>query len=414
MVTRFILEVRGQIPPLPPVSSVPYIPQTLGSTETCQHFKIVLLASNHKARYVMRTLKLYKNREARIVKQFEFQFSGDLSSPAEMSLFIDLARKVRTLHADDDCPLLVHCSQEAKIGLYIGLSVLLEEASSQECVNVAKCVEKIRKRRPQLIKTEREYRVLYETLNEALKSEAYVCKRESLKTKLETKMDIIAEEYQRIQKLLMKAESNEGGLRTKDSLTHGLTGPDGFHILDSYKRAGQFIIGSALKEHQVEAFWKMIWPEDIKVIAMLGSQTTGCIPDADTKTITVGEILVERTSSESNELVQVVELKVNGRSVNLMIVNNWADGELDGQPDYNSLLYYQRVVENQIQGETEGRICVIESKRLETARFFVAAYIAIEKVRAELLVDVYGAVLAVQSKESISHFSLQQVTVASQ
>ncbi|XP_067932609.1 receptor-type tyrosine-protein phosphatase U-like [Watersipora subatra] len=180
------------------VSSVPYIPQTLGSTETCHHFKIVLLASNHKARYVMRTLKLYKNREARILKQFEFQFSGDLSSPAEMSLFIDLARKVRTLHADDDCPLLVHCSQEAKIGLYIGLSTLLEEASSQECVNVAKCVEKIRKRRPQLIKTEREYRVLYETLNEALKNEAYVCKRESLKTKLETKMDIIAEEYQTV------------------------------------------------------------------------------------------------------------------------------------------------------------------------------------------------------------------------
>ncbi|XP_067932719.1 receptor-type tyrosine-protein phosphatase T-like [Watersipora subatra] len=214
------------------VSSVPYIPQTLGSAEICQNFRIVLLASDQKARYVMRTLKLHKKSEALIVKQFEFQLFGDLSSPAEMSFFVEFAKKVRILHADDDCPLLVHCSQEAKMGLYIGLSILLEEANTQECVDVVRCVKKIRERRPQLIRTEREYVILYEALDEALKSEAYVCKRKSLKKKLETKMDIIAEEY------------------------------------EGYKRTGQFVIGSALKEHQVEAFWKMIWSEDIKVIAI--------------------------------------------------------------------------------------------------------------------------------------------------
>ncbi|XP_067932708.1 receptor-type tyrosine-protein phosphatase epsilon-like [Watersipora subatra] len=346
-------------------------------------------------------------KEALIVKQFEFQLSGGLSSPAEMSFFTELVRKVRVLHADDDYPLLVHCSQEAKTGLYIGLSILLEEASSRECVNVAKCVEKIRKKRPQLIRTEREYGILYEALDEALKIEAYLCKKESLKKKLETKMDIIAEEYQRIKKRLMKAESNESGLQTKDSLTHGLTGSAGFHILDGYARASQFIIGSALTEHQMEAFWKMVCSKNIKVIVMLEFQTAGCIPDSDKTSITLDDIVIERTTSESNELIQLVELIVNGRSVNLMIVNNWADGELDGQPDYNSLLYYLRVVESQIQGDTKGTICVIESERLGTARFFVAAYNAIEKVRAELLVNVYGAVLAVQSKDSISHFSLE-------
>ncbi|XP_067935282.1 receptor-type tyrosine-protein phosphatase epsilon-like [Watersipora subatra] len=90
-----------------------------------------------------------------------------------------------------------------------------------------------------------------------------------------------------------------------------------------------------------------------------------------------------------------------------MKIKVWADGEVKDLPDYSSLLYYLSAVERQVQGDTEGKICVMDSENGRKADIFIAAYNAMKKLNAEQLVDVYGSVLDVRSRSSNSVFTME-------
>ncbi|XP_067932724.1 receptor-type tyrosine-protein phosphatase T-like [Watersipora subatra] len=392
------------------VPSLPYCPETIGSAMNCQCLKIVLLARDQKSRQVVRTLKVQKSvqthpgvtvqmgaiipiksfrdwpqkiylqeKETLAVKQFEFHSWDDLSSPAEINSFVEFVRKVRIFKLCGSGPILVYSSnQEEKSGIFIGLSILLDEAKQRGTVNVTDCVKRFRERRPQLISSEIEYTLLYKVLEEALKCETFLCEKKYLERKLKTDMDSVLKEYQ------------------------------------SYKRKDQFLTVSLSEEHQPEIFWKMVVSEDIQIIVLLDSEMSmdRFHPHLDGTSILFDDVVVERSLSESNELIKWMNLCVNGKPVFLVVVNVWADGESNGQPDYSSLLYYLTVVESQVQGDTEGKICLMESKMLKKTAMFVAAYNAIEKIKAEQVVDVYGAVLVAWNSDAIFTFTVLQTSAS--
>ncbi|XP_067928276.1 receptor-type tyrosine-protein phosphatase epsilon-like [Watersipora subatra] len=106
-------------------------------------------------------------------------------------------------------------------------------------------------------------------------------------------------------------------------------------------------------------------------------------------------------------MIEIINITVNSQPVVLMKINVWADGEAKGQPYYSSLLYYLSAVERQVQYDTEGKICVMDSESERKVGIFVAAYNAMEKGNTEQLVDVYGSVLAVRSRNPNSVFTLE-------
>ncbi|XP_067931917.1 receptor-type tyrosine-protein phosphatase epsilon-like [Watersipora subatra] len=385
-------------------SSLSYCPETLGSLRNFQKFKVILLAIEQKSRYVARTLQIYKEKETLTVRQFEFQTWDELSSAVEMNSFVEFVRRVASLYSGHGSPILVHSSGgEEMSGVFIGLSILLEEAATTGNVNVMECTKRMRERRPQLIKTETEYSLLYEALNEVIQSETYICKKKALKRKLETEKTSILNEYKKIEMV-----TDQQRQHTKDSWTDSAAILDGFYFLDSYRKRDQFIVGQAIEDHQSEAFWTIAISKNIQIIVILDSQQmSGFLPHSDETSVSFGKILVDRVNSKCNQMIEVINITVNGQPVVLMKINSWADGEVKGQPDNSSLLYYLSAVERQVQYDTGGKICVMDSESGRKADIFVAAYNAMEKGNAEQLVDVYGSVLAVRSRNPNSAFTLE-------
>ncbi|XP_067931929.1 receptor-type tyrosine-protein phosphatase delta-like [Watersipora subatra] len=322
-------------------SYLSYCPETLSSSVNFQNFKVVLFAIEQKSRYVARTLQIYKEKENLTVRQFEFQAWDELSSAVEMNSFVEFVRRVTGLYSGHGSPILVHSSGgEEMSGVFIGLSILLEEADTTGTVNVIECVKEMRKRRSQLIKTETEYSLLYEALMEAIESEAYVCKKKALKRKLETEQTSILNEYKKIEMV-----TDQRRQHMEDSWADSAARLNGFYFLDSYRKRDQFIVGQAIEDHQSEAFWEMAISKNIQIIVILDSQQmSGFFPHSHETSVSFGKILIDR-----------------GQPVVLMKINVWADGEVKGQPDYSSLLYYLSAVEIHVQDDTEGKICVMDS-----------------------------------------------------
>ncbi|XP_067932189.1 receptor-type tyrosine-protein phosphatase kappa-like [Watersipora subatra] len=405
---------RGKIETHEKTSSFSYCPETLGSSVNFQNFKVVLLAMEQKSRYVVRTLKIYKEQETFTVRQFEFPPRDELNSAVEMNSFVEFVRKVRCLYSGHGSPILVHSScnnaisdifsgGEEMSGVFIGLSILLEEAETTGTVNVMECVKGMRERRPQLIKTETEYSLVYEALNEAIQSEAYVCERKALKRKLETEKTSNLNEYKKIEMV-----TDQRRQHTKDSWTDSAAMLDGFYFLDSYRKRDQFIGGQAIEDYQSEAFWEMTISKNIQIIVILDSQQmSGFFPHSDETSVSFGKILVDRVNSRCNQMIEVINITVNSQPVLFMKIKVWADGEVKGLPDYSSLLYYLSAVERQVPHDTEGKICVMDSESGRKAVVFVAAYSAMEKGNTEQLVDVYGSVLAVRSRNRNSVFTVE-------
>ncbi|XP_067932129.1 receptor-type tyrosine-protein phosphatase T-like [Watersipora subatra] len=295
-------------------SSLSYCPKTLDSSVTFENVKVVLLAIEQKCRYVARTLKIYKEKETLNVRQFEFQAWGELSSAVEMNSFVEFVRKVRSLYSGHDGPILVHSSGgEEMSGLFIGLSILLEEAETTGKVNVMECTKRMRERRPQLIKTETEYSLLYEALTETVESETYVCKKQALKKKLKTEKSSILKEYQRLEKLLRSRSADQSNQHMEDSVTDSAAMLDGFYFLDSYRKKDQFIVGPVIEGRQYEEFWEMAISKSIQTIVMLDSQQqiNGLLPKSGEPSLCSGKILIDRVNSRCNQMIDVIHLTVN-------------------------------------------------------------------------------------------------------
>ncbi|XP_067927967.1 receptor-type tyrosine-protein phosphatase kappa-like [Watersipora subatra] len=384
-------------------SYLSFCPETLGSSVNFQNFKVILLAIEQKPRYVARTLQIYKESETFTVRQFEFQPRDELSSVVEMNSFVEFVRTVRCLFSGHGSPIIVYSSGgEEMSGVFIGLSILLEEAETTGTVNVMEGVKGIRERRPQLIKTETEYSLLYEALMEAIESEGYVCKKKALKRKLEIGNTSILNEYKKIEMV-----TDQRRQHMEDSWTDSAAMLDGFYFLDVYRTRDQFIVGQAIEDHQSEAFWEMTISKNIQIIVILDSQQmSGFFPHSDETSVSFGKILVDRVNSRCNQMIEVINITVNSQPVLFMKIKVWADGEVKGLPDYSSLLYYLSAVERQVQYDTEGKICVMDSESGRKAVVFVAAYSAMQKGNTEQLVDVYGSVLAVRNRNCNSVFTV--------
>ncbi|XP_046583686.1 receptor-type tyrosine-protein phosphatase epsilon-like [Haliotis rubra] len=137
---------------------------------TVGDFNIAVISSSERAHWVVRELQVTekKTNTCRRFHQFHFTTWPDHWIPEETSLaeFLWLVRTAANTHS---VPLLVHCSAGiGRTGTYIAVDYLLDQALTEDKVDVFGCVSKMRDQRKGMIQTKEQYACVYLTLQEAL------------------------------------------------------------------------------------------------------------------------------------------------------------------------------------------------------------------------------------------------------
>ncbi|XP_067678575.1 receptor-type tyrosine-protein phosphatase epsilon-like [Haliotis asinina] len=135
------------------------------------NFIISVTDSSIRANWVVRELQVTDRQTNSTMRICHFHFTTwfDHGTPDVMALteFLWLVRASASAHDDI---LLVHCSAGiGRTGTYIALDYLLDQALTEDAVDVFGCVSRMREQRKGMLQSKEQYRCVYMALYEALK-----------------------------------------------------------------------------------------------------------------------------------------------------------------------------------------------------------------------------------------------------
>ncbi|ESO83607.1 hypothetical protein LOTGIDRAFT_133136, partial [Lottia gigantea] len=147
-----------------------YWPNEPENVLTSRHLEIRVEKSLHRSNYVLREFKLKqtKTNEERTVLHFHYVTWPDHGVPSAPCL-IAFWKAVNRTPVSLNGPMIVHCSAGVgRTGTFLGLDVLVSEATDREKVDIFKCVSNLRRNRVNMIQTRKEYSFCYEMVKEHL------------------------------------------------------------------------------------------------------------------------------------------------------------------------------------------------------------------------------------------------------
>ncbi|XP_046568156.1 receptor-type tyrosine-protein phosphatase T-like [Haliotis rubra] len=119
--------------------------------------------------YIASTFLVTKTTEERLVRHFHFTSWPDHGVPSAPAL-VNFWRLVKQADTEGR-PLVVHCSAGVgRTGTYIALDHLMDEADSDNKVNVFLCVGKMREARMNMVQTVSQYEFVHDVVLEAIRS----------------------------------------------------------------------------------------------------------------------------------------------------------------------------------------------------------------------------------------------------
>lgn len=138
------------------------------SEDTLGHFTIRVMNVQVYADYTIRTLGVKQTgEEFHVVQHFQYTSWPEHGAPDDPIPLLDMLYKVREYHKTDPAPILVHCGTGiGRSGVYIAIDTLIEQFLVEGSVNVFQCVRKMRKDRPFMVRTLKEYVFIYAALHE--------------------------------------------------------------------------------------------------------------------------------------------------------------------------------------------------------------------------------------------------------
>ncbi|CAD5113873.1 DgyrCDS3037 [Dimorphilus gyrociliatus] len=146
-----------------------YWPIEIQDTKCFSDIKIQLLEENNDKAFTVRSIKIIKDEEERLVQQFQFKGwpdHGILEYTEIVQLIEDMrAERAKTPQAG---PVVVHCSAGiGRTGTIIAIQILLDqiEAGAQS-IDVQNVVIGLRSQRQNMVQTSEQYRLIYEAVNQ--------------------------------------------------------------------------------------------------------------------------------------------------------------------------------------------------------------------------------------------------------
>ncbi|XP_012939263.1 receptor-type tyrosine-protein phosphatase F [Aplysia californica] len=266
------------------------------------NFLFQLVDQSEFADYIVRTISvtLLGEENSKIVKLFEFTSWPDHGVPDDPIPLLEMRYKVRRYHHQDPGPILVHCGTGvARTGVFIAVDALIEQYANEGQVMTFDFVRKIRKDRPYMVRTLKQYVFIYEALFEEfhagdtlidfdLKERYHNWTQRNPRTNCtylrdqfqlldsftrgprrdECKAGLLEVNIQKNRYLdVLPAEKHRpilispGGLNPTDYINA--------LFVDGYLRKNQFIITQTPLHTTIIDFWKLIYDHDVRTIVMV-------------------------------------------------------------------------------------------------------------------------------------------------
>nr|XP_022302953.1 receptor-type tyrosine-protein phosphatase alpha-like [Crassostrea virginica] len=119
--------------------------------------------------YTLRTMSLNYEEDVKTVTQFHFTAWPDNSVPEDMTSLINFRNLVKSNLDSSEGPIVVHCSAGiGRTGTFIALDYIIEEAATEQTVDVKGYVISLRHQRGNSIQTHEQYLFLHDAVAEGL------------------------------------------------------------------------------------------------------------------------------------------------------------------------------------------------------------------------------------------------------
>ncbi|CAH1775088.1 unnamed protein product [Owenia fusiformis] len=179
---------------------------------------VTCLGSARLTDFSIRTFQVTKDDQTRIVQQFHFTSWPDHRAPGQTTQLLAFRRRVRQHESTRTGPLIIHCSAGVgRSGTFIAIDQLLEQAKTEEQVDIFNTVQLLRTQRVNMVQTLDQYIFVYDAILEAVLCGDTVLPcpdfRQKYNTMLEIAPDkdksILQEQFELLEKLCEDSEPPE-------------------------------------------------------------------------------------------------------------------------------------------------------------------------------------------------------------
>ena len=400
--------------------------------------------------YTIRKFQLQQNNNSELtrdVTQFHYTAWPDHGVPAHSSQLLAFIRRVKNYFRVATGKILVHCSAGVgRTGTFIALDALLDQTQVEEVVDIYKFVSHIRTQRCSMVQTEAQYTFIYEAILEAsicgdtqIPVPDYLEKLQLLEENVED--NFLSKEFQNLSTVSVdEKETCVNGLmpeNRKKNRYNSILPYDGNRVklwpypnekgsdyinasfIDGYRSREIFIATQAPMKESVEDFWRMIWEYECYVLIMLLNeqeddkfQFLQYWPSRGEEYIIFGLLMIEvESEQELNSYVQRTLKCTNTKSGEVRKIYHmnfvgWDDHSVPMSP--LSLLNFIKEVVRLEQRTGNGLTLVHCSDGSGRVGTFATIYIAVERMKLESIVDVFGIVRNLRTQRIGMVENLQQ------
>ena len=264
------------------------------------------IRTDRYADFVVRVFDLeLEGAGKRRITQYQFTAWPNHGVPDDPIPFLEFRMKVkRSINGHAGGPLVVHCGTGvSRTAVYIAVDSLLEQAQTENAVNVYKFCAKMRRNRTMMVRTVKQYIFIYDTLFEALITnhnivgdDMKVSYRMLSNVNPVTDKSYFREQFEVLEKYVPKPQAEEAAVALRDQNklknrfnTLRLLPPDKYRplihtpgglgrtdyinalFLDSYLNKNAFIVTQTPLKTTVIDFWKLVYDYKVKTLVMVNS-----------------------------------------------------------------------------------------------------------------------------------------------
>ena len=400
-------------------------------------FILDLVNVQQYAGYCIRTIKIRTKDDPhwQIVYQFDLTYWPDHGVPDDAIPLLEMRHKVNTFHNKDKSPVVVHCGTGvSRTGVYIAIDSLLDQYQADGRISVYSFVRKLRKDRPAMVRTVKQYTFIYEAIFEAMVAGHTLASydlpdmyRLLTRKNPQTQHSFLRDQFKCLQEFTGKlyphmcsnallpanVEKNRfSEVVPPDHRRPTLVTPGGIGrtdyinavFVDSHFKADHFIITQTPLHTTVIDFWKLVYDHNVETIVMMENyknEDDTCAeywPDDHMKQFE--PFFVETTDVFQQENITIRHIKLvsmhrphETRVVRQFQFNAWLDAEFTPKSKSMLLDVMDLVKDWQAVSNNDTNPIIVHCKDGAThCGLFTAVYVLCEKMLDENEADLFHTV----------------------
>lgn len=391
------------------------------------------------ADYSVRAIRIQTtdSKDWQIVYIFCLTYWPEHGVPDNPIPLLEMMRKVNTYHnSTNNNPIVVHCvTGVSRSGVYIAIDSLLEQYALHGRVKVFSFVKKMRKDRPAMVRTVKQYIFIYEAIFEAMVAGNTLCSPGNLKKMysfLGTKNPTNQHSYMHCQFKCLQ----EFTRKINPSACTSALLPVNFHknrfieiippdvyrpllrtprgldktdyinavFVNGHRHKNHYVLTQTPLRTTVVDFWTLVYDHEIHTIVMLepmlhcGDTAAGYWPDLLTETygpfiVEIKDVLQQVNITIRNMTLTNTHFPHDRRVIRQFLFNSWSDSEFIPQSKSMFLDIIDLVNDWQFDNNRNTTPVLVHCKDGSThCGLFVAVRVLCEKVLEEAQVDVFHTV----------------------